>query len=91
LPDRQWRRGRAGTGVAVSGDQAVRHGEEEHGPVRDGCRVPGPAGDIWGLSAKRATVEAGPCFLLLESPYERNCGGGVDRAARIVLSSVITG
>ncbi|WVZ86207.1 hypothetical protein U9M48_033029 [Paspalum notatum var. saurae] len=28
------------------------------------------------LAAKRAAEEAGSCFLLLESPYERNCGGG---------------
>ncbi|CAD6263239.1 unnamed protein product [Miscanthus lutarioriparius] len=28
------------------------------------------------LAAKRAAEETGSCFLLLESPYERNCGGG---------------
>ncbi|CAL5026724.1 unnamed protein product [Urochloa decumbens] len=27
------------------------------------------------LAAKRAAEETGSCFLLLESPYERNCGG----------------
>ncbi|XP_006652447.1 uncharacterized protein LOC102710115 [Oryza brachyantha] len=28
------------------------------------------------LAAKRAAEEAGSCFLLLESPYERSCNGG---------------
>lgn len=28
------------------------------------------------LAAKRAAEETGSCFLLLESPYERNCNGG---------------
>lgn len=26
----------------------VRHGEEEHEPLQEVCRVPDPAGDFWG-------------------------------------------